>query len=98
MFVAAIALFFIIFSASNHQAAAISLFPLPYAVDIPVFLLVMLSILLGVIISMLAMVGKLSKLRHLYVSEKKRAVTFETELKSIRAKNTSISNLPDLRG
>lgn len=96
MFVTLFALAFIVFAASNHTLVTISLFPLSYAIDLPLFLLVMLCIIVGVLISIVVISGRFTRLRHQYVSEKKRALTFETELKALKVKNTSISTLPEL--
>jgi uncharacterized integral membrane protein len=96
IFVALFALAFITFAASNHALVTVSLFPLSYAIDLPLFLLVILCLIVGVLISIVVISSRFARLRHQYVSEKKRALTFETELKALKAKNTSISTLPEL--
>lgn len=84
------------FAASNHEVVSLSLFPLSYAIDLPAFLLVILSIFAGALISLVVVSGRLSNMKLQYLSEKKRAHTLETELKGLRAKQTSMSTLPDI--
>ena len=75
---------FVVFAVANRANVAVSLFPLPYAADMPLFLFGLLCVALGAIIGGLAMSLRLSKrilqLRH----EHQRAEALQHELASLR--------------
>lgn len=54
MLMALMALLAILFAVNNRQTAEISLAPLPWQLDMPVYLLVMLSLIAGVLLGGLA--------------------------------------------
>jgi lipopolysaccharide assembly protein A len=81
---AAIAVVFIVFAAGNHEAVSLSLFPLPYAIELPKFLMAIVCVSLGAIFGAIAMSLKHSRARRRFTVEHKRASALENEIKSMR--------------
>ncbi len=90
-----LALVFIIFCVVNHGPVTISLFPVPYSFDIPVFVLALLSMAFGVMITGVVMNIKLLKN---YSSNRKtiqRMQAVENEIKALRSeREQSLPALP----
>ncbi len=85
IFLTAIAVVFVAFAAGNHETISLSLFPLPYAIDLPKFLMAIVCVCVGAIAACVAMSLKHSKARRLFVAEHKRVNALENELKTVRS-------------
>lgn len=76
---------FLTFAVSNREVVNISLFPLPYAADLPVFLLSIICFALGVIIGGIIMSFKFSKSWRQARSEHKRVEALENQISAMRS-------------
>jgi lipopolysaccharide assembly protein A len=85
---------FTVFAVANRTTVAISLFPLPYSVDVPLFLLVLLCFALGVMFAGLTMGTKLSRSNRMLKKERKHATALHNELTGLKAAPTPPPSLP----
>ena len=90
LFLFLIALFFIVFAVANRQLVTLSFFPLPYAVEMPIFLFSMVCFTLGIMMAGLLFSARSIKSRRLYRSEHKRVMALENELAGVKAENESL--------
>ncbi len=81
--IAAVSVIFILFAVNNRLIVTISLFPLPYEADLPLFILAILAFALGVITGGLIISLKFSKARRLARAEHKRVVALENEITAL---------------
>lgn len=94
LFITAFTFAFVMFAVANRGIVAISLFPLPYDAEMPVFLLAVLCVALGAVIGGLVMSCHLSK-RYLQLRrEHKRAEALENELAAMRAESSLLPVRP----
>ena len=80
-----IAAAFITFAISNRAAVSLSLFPLPYSIELPLFLLAAASFALGILACGIALQARMFKHSRLYHAEKKRVMALENELEGLRS-------------
>lgn len=88
-----IAVLFVAFAAGNHDTVSIGLFPLPYTIELPKFLMAIVCFGMGAFIGCIAMSLRFSSARRQFSAEHKRVAALENELKSARA---HAQNLPSL--
>ncbi|MGE0754383.1 MAG: LapA family protein [Alphaproteobacteria bacterium] len=84
------AVWFVVFSAHNHDAVALSLFPLPYEIALPEFLFALLCFVAGVVISAIAMGLKHSHDQAQFKKANKKTAALEEELQLTRIKETTL--------
>jgi uncharacterized integral membrane protein len=85
IFVAIVSVIFIVFCVFNREIITVSLFPFSYSVNIPIFLLVLLSMAVGVVIASFILNIKLFRMKHLVKNTKQRMQAVENENKSFRS-------------
>jgi lipopolysaccharide assembly protein A len=73
------------FAIANRDIVTVSLFPLPYTLELPKFLLALICLSLGVVLAGLVMSLKMVKVRHRYASERKKVMALENEVKGMQA-------------
>ena len=79
---------FLLFAIANREFIHLSLFPLPYAADMPEFLFAILCFALGVIIGGFMVSLKLSRAKRLIALERKRIAALESELSGLQQEKT----------
>ena len=84
LFLLAIGITLITFCVVNRQAISLNLFPLPYAADVPIFLLALACVAVGVIIAGVLLNMQLFAAHRLLKHEKSRATLLEKELSALR--------------
>jgi lipopolysaccharide assembly protein A len=81
-----IAIFLILFAVSNREAVSVGLWPLPFLVDVPLYLLCFLSLALGALIGVAAAwLGGHGKRRELS-ARRRRVEALERELAATQAR------------
>ncbi len=80
-----ISIILIAFCAVNRTSVAISLFPLPFMIDIPVFIFALICMALGIIIGGITTNIKLLQNKILLKQNKKRMEALENENKILRS-------------
>lgn len=80
-----ISIIFIIFCVVNREVISLDLFPLPYSIRVPVFMLFLLSIAVGAIITGLMLNIQIFRMRHLVKNTRQRMQAVENENKSLRS-------------
>lgn len=80
-----LALIFIIFCVVNRALITLDLFPLPYSINVPVFVLFLLSIAVGAIVTGLMLNIQIFRMRHLVKNTRQRMQAVENENKSLRS-------------
>ena len=88
--VVAITVLFLVFAISNRAPVHLSLFPLPYDADLPLFLLAIACFSLGVLVGGITMGIKLSQSWRAARQEHKRAEALENELSALHGQHPSI--------
>jgi lipopolysaccharide assembly protein A len=84
-FTLAVAFFLILFAVSNRQTAALGLWPLPFVVDLPLYLLVLASMLAGFIVgAAIAWIAARNTRRELR-RYRRRIVALEREIAATQA-------------
>lgn len=73
----------LLFAIVNHEFVAISLFPLPYEIEIPKFLLALACFGVGLLVGGIVMSHKLGRALRLFKKSHERAMALENELKSL---------------
>lgn len=84
---------FVVFAVANRQSVELSLFPLPYSAQMPVFLLSMVCFMCGVVIAGIILSGRSAKSRRLFAAEHKRVLALQNELEGVKAERESIASL-----
>ena len=80
-----VAVAFSAFAVVNRSAVEVSLFPLPYSLEMPVFLLTIFSFALGVVIAGVLLGARAARSRRLYHGERKRVMALQNELEGVKA-------------
>jgi uncharacterized integral membrane protein len=75
----------LLFAMVNYQFVAISLFPLPYEIQLPKFLLAIICFGAGLIVGGLLMSVKLTQAKRIYKREHQRADALENEVRSMHS-------------
>lgn len=84
LFLAFVAVVAGLFAVANSHIVAIDLAPIPFTIDVPLFLLVLLSVILGVVLCWLMSFGQNIRLRF-ELSQKQRCIkALENELATIK--------------
>jgi uncharacterized integral membrane protein len=83
--VALVTVIFLAFAVSNREVVNLSLFPFPYAADLPVFLLTIASFAFGVIIGGITISFKHAKTRREAKAEHKRIDALENEINALKS-------------
>jgi putative membrane protein len=86
---------FAAFAIENRTAVSLSLFPLPYNVDMPVFLLAMLCFMFGAFLAGLVATMKFYRSKMQFLAMKRKVDALENEVGGLRAERNVI---PALRG
>lgn len=73
----------VLFSIVNREFIDISLFPLPYEISLPKFLIAIFCFGSGLLVGGIVMSAKLGKAMHIYRKEHRRNAALENEVKSI---------------
>jgi uncharacterized integral membrane protein len=80
-----LAALFAAFAVDNRAAVSLSLFPLPYSVELPIFLLVMLSFLLGAAIAAIVATTKFYRSKIQFLMANRKITALENEVGGLRA-------------
>ena len=83
-------MWFVVFAAQNHDAVTLTLFPLPYEVELPKFLFAFLCFLAGVLIAAVALGLKSSQEHREYKKQRRAIAAMEEELKASKAKESAL--------
>ena len=83
--IAIISIVFIVFCVFNREVIKVSLFPFPYSINLPIFILALLSMAIGIIIASFVLNIKLFRLKHLVKNTKQRMEAVENENKILRS-------------
>lgn len=75
----------VVFCVVNREKVVVSLSPLPYSVDLPAFVLVLLCVMIGTIVGGFAVNIKLFKTRCLLKKIQHRVTALENENKALRS-------------
>jgi len=84
IFLAAISIVLMVFCAENNYFIAVSFFPSPYIVELPLFVFALICIAIGVIFGGFSAGGKLRKLKREIRKKTQREQALENEIKSLR--------------
>jgi uncharacterized integral membrane protein len=84
-FVAIISAIFIILCVSNREIVPLSLFPFPYEIKLPVFLLALMSMAVGVVATSIIFNFKFIKMNSMLKKSQKRLAVVEDENKILRS-------------
>jgi uncharacterized integral membrane protein len=98
VFFALLLLWLAAFAVANRTPIELDLFPLPVVLALPVFLLVWLSVVLGVLLAWLVLAGSLFKTKRLATREHKQLLATQNELDSLRAEQQPVSPPPAITG
>lgn len=82
----AISMLLLLFAVNNHASVTVSLLPLPYEAEAPLFLYIMLTFICGVLTGGLLLSAQALRWRRRYGRETKRAEMLNNELTAMRAK------------
>ncbi|MEK6745642.1 MAG: LapA family protein [Pseudomonadota bacterium] len=85
-----LAVVFIVLCVANREMITLSLFPFPYSVSIPVFILFLLSMAVGAVITGFMLNIQIFRMRHLVKNTKQRMQAVEDENKSLRSEREFI--------
>ncbi|MDX2073186.1 MAG: LapA family protein [Alphaproteobacteria bacterium] len=72
----------LLFVVVNHETVAISLFPLPYTIEMPKFLLALVCFGAGILVGGIMMGRKLTRALRVSHKSHQRAIALENEMKS----------------
>jgi uncharacterized integral membrane protein len=75
-----ITIVFLVFAVVNRASVHLSLFPLPYSAEMPLFLFSIFCFTLGLIVGWVAVSLKLSRSQRLLKSEHKRVLALQNEV------------------
>ena len=87
---------FVLFAVVNREIIAISLFPLPYHLDLPKFLLAIICFGAGLLVGGIVMTLKLSRAKSLLRKEHKHVMALQNEVAGAREEKQLI--LPQTHG
>ena len=73
----------ILFAIVNREFIEISLFPMPYVLELPKFLIAIICFGAGLMVGGILMSRKTSRVRRNYKHEQKRTAALENEVKSL---------------
>jgi putative membrane protein len=76
---------FVTFAVANREFISLSLFPLPYTVEMPKFLLAIVCVALGAIIGWMVLGVRMSKNYFQMKSEHKRVVALQNEVSALHS-------------
>lgn len=93
-FLAFVVLFFTAFSVVNRETVSVSLFPLPFAADLPLFLLALICFSLGALVAGFWVNIKFAKTKRMLSREHKRVMALQNELAGIKSEQPA--NAPSL--
>ena len=88
----AITALLILFAVINRDFIDISLFPLPYTITLPKFLLAIICFAGGLLVGGLMMSLKMGRIRRSYKQDSKRASALENEVKALHIDNHVLPN------
>lgn len=88
---AVLSIAFLIFAVDNREVAHVSLFPLPYHADLPLFLFAIFVFFLGAVGGYLCTGGKSRKLAAQLKAEQLKAMGLQNQIESIRAERLPIT-------
>jgi uncharacterized integral membrane protein len=83
-------LLLVLFAIVNRDMIAISLFPLPYALELPKFLLAIICFGAGLMVGGIVMSLKLNRALRVYHKSHQRAIALENELKSLHTEQHAL--------
>ena len=84
IFLAVISIFLVVFCAENNSFVAVSFFPSPYIVELPLFVFALVCIAIGVVFGGFSAGRKLRKLKRELRKKTQREQALENEIKSLR--------------
>lgn len=84
----AVVLGFVVFAVDNRQLVHLSLFPLPYEADLPLFLSAILFFFVGLLFGFYQAVGRHAALRSQIKAEQKRVSALENQIDSLRSEKS----------
>ena len=82
-FAMALTALLVLFAVVNREFIDLSLFPLPYDISLPKFLVAIICFGAGLLVGGILMSMKLGKAMHIYRQEHRRADALENEVKSL---------------
>jgi uncharacterized integral membrane protein len=80
-----LAAFFAAFAVENRAAVSLSLFPLPYNAELPVFLLAMLCFMFGAALAGFLATSKFYRSKMQFLAMKRKVEALENEIGGLRA-------------
>ncbi len=93
--IAVVAILLITFCIVNRGAVSVSLFPFPYEINVPIFILAILCCAVGVVAASLLFKIKLFQVNSLLRKTKQRMEALENENKSLRSeRDSTLISLP----
>lgn len=78
---------FLDFAVVNRQFVHISLFPLPYMADMPLFVFAVLCVAFGIVLGSVGLNLKLSRSKRRLRSEHKHVMALQNEIAAVRHEN-----------
>lgn len=84
---------FVLFAVVNREFISISLFPLPFELELPKFLVAIICFSAGLLVGGIVMSLQLGKAKRLYKQEHKQVVALQNELKGTQAEQQIIPAL-----
>lgn len=85
-----ITLLFVLFAAVNREFIAISLFPLPYEIETPKFLLAIICFAAGLLVGGIVMSFKVGRIKRLAKKEHKQVMALQNEVQSLHSERTHV--------
>lgn len=79
----------VLFAVANRENVTVSLFPLPFEMEMPLFLLTLLSMIAGVLLASVAIVFERLRQRRHIKRQRARIEALENELKAYRQPATA---------
>lgn len=83
--IAALSIAFLMFAVDNREVAHVSLFPLPYMADMPLFLFAVFCFFLGTLVAFFCTGVKARRLNGELKAEKKRSAALQNQVDALRA-------------
>lgn len=90
---AALAVWFVVFAAGNHDPVQVSLFPLPYEISLPEFMFAIVCFVGGVLVTTVALGLKNSHERIQFRQERKKSAALQEELQLVKAKKSALPSI-----
>lgn len=84
IFLAVISIFLVVFCTGNNYFVAVSFFPSPYIVELPLFVFALICVSVGVVFGGFSAGRKLRKLKREIRKKTQREQALENEIKSLR--------------